>query len=231
MALIVLGDGQQRSGSIGGTTYSHNRFGAYIRSRSIPVNPNTDRQVASRNAVRNLTIAWQNVLTQVQRDGWKTYGDNVPWINKLGQVVTLTGLNHYVRTNALLILCGLTRLDQAPAIFNLASAEALLSAVASEATQNYLIAYDDTAGWCSEDGAHQFFEIGLPQNGGVQFFNGPWRYADKVDGDSIAPPTSPATVAAPFPFAAGQRLWIRSRIIRADGRLSQFAQTNFLGVA
>jgi hypothetical protein len=231
MALVVLPEGQQRSGSAGGTTWSRNRHGAYIRNRSVPVNPNTDRQVAARNAVRQLTIAWQNTLTQAQRDAWKVYADNIPWQNKLGQVTTLTGLNHYVRCNQLLVLTGATRVDDAPAIFNLGQAEQALSAVASEATQNLLVAFDDAAPWCSEDNAHQFLEVGLPQNGGVQFFNGPWRYADKVDGDSTTPPTSPATVAAPFPFAEGQRMWLRSRIVRADGRLSEFAQVNFLAVS
>ena len=53
---VVLPEGQQRSGSIGGATWSHNSSGAYIRARSIPVNPNTDRQNAVRVAVRNLAI-------------------------------------------------------------------------------------------------------------------------------------------------------------------------------
>ena len=64
MALIRYAEGQQRSGSIGASVYSHNRYGAYIRARSVPVNPNTDRQVAIRNAIRALTIAWGNTPGQ-----------------------------------------------------------------------------------------------------------------------------------------------------------------------
>lgn len=77
MTLIRFAEGQQRSGSIGATVHSHNRFGQYIRARSVPVNPNTARQVIARNAARSIMIAWQNTLTQDQRDAWNVYAANL----------------------------------------------------------------------------------------------------------------------------------------------------------
>jgi len=233
MALIVLPEGTQISGSIGGTTYSHNRYGAYKRNRSIPVNPNTDRQVTVRNFMTLLSIAWQNVLTQDQRDAWNVYALNVTWKNKLNQTVHLTGLAHYVRSNVPRLLCNLARIDDAPVIFNLATTEQDLGCTASEATQLLILTFDDTADWCSEDGAFQIFYMGLPQNGGIAFFGGPWRKLLCLAGDSMSPQVSPAAGQAPpnWPFAEGQRLWIQSRVGRADGRLSEFAQVNFLAAA
>lgn len=229
MALVRFAEGQQRSGSIGGSTYSHNRHGAYIRARSVPVNPNTDRQVVIRNAARALAIAWENTLTQAERDAWETYAANVAWLNKLGDPVHLTGLNHYLRSNTISVSQGRTRIDTAPVIFNLAAAELALSGSASEATQQLTIAYDDTETWANEAGAFQFFYMGLPQNSGIAFFGGPYRYVNVADGST--PAVSPGIFAAPFPFAQGQRIWIRSRILRADGRLSEFAVQNFLAAA
>ncbi len=229
MALIKFAEGQQRSGSLGGSVYSHNRFGQYIRSRSTPVNPNTDRQVAVRNAVRSLTIAWQNTLTQVQRDAWETYASNVTWSNKFGDSVNLTGLNHYVRSNTPRLQFGFARVDAAPTVFNLATAELALSVTASEATQKISAAFDDTAVWATEAGAFQFFYAGLPQNGGIAFFGGPYRSYTRVLGAD--PAVSPIVSDTPFPFAEGNRIWVRTRISRADGRLSEFAQVNFLGTA
>lgn len=229
MALVVLPEGTQISGSIGGTVWSHNRFGAYKRNRSIPVNPNTDRQVAVRNAVRALMVAWENTLTQPQRDAWEVYADNVPWQNRLGQSVKLTGSNMYVRTNTILLQLGKTRIDVAPVIFTLAAAELALSVTASEATQQLTIAYDDGEPWANEAGAFQFFFMGLPQNANKTFFGAPFRYINLADG--ATPAVSPGIFAAPFPFAEGQRIWVQSRIIRADGRLSTFARVNFLGAA
>ncbi len=226
MTLVVLPEGTQRSGSSGGTTWSRNRFGAYVRNRSVPVNPNTDRQVAVRNAVRSITIAWQNTLTQTQRDAWEVYASNIPWQNKLGQSVTLTGLNHYLRSNTPLVQNGIARVDIAPVIFNLATAELALTATASEGTQDLTIDGDAGAAWIGEAGAWQFYFMGLPQNGAIKFFGGPYRQLTAVPG--AGPPPFPVVIAAAFPFAEGQRIWIRSRIARADGRLSEFAIFNFL---
>lgn len=228
MALVVHPEGTQVSGSIGGTTYSHNRSGAYRRNRSVPVNPNTDRQVAVRNAVRSIAIAWDLTLSQIQRNAWETYAKNITWKNRLGQDIKLTGLNHFIRSNTISVAVGKGRIDAAPVIFELAAAELGLSVTASEATQQYTIAYDDTAPWENEPGAFQFFYGGIPQNAGIAFFGGPYRYINLADGS--VPGLSPVAFAAPFPFAAGQRLWVRSRILRADGRLSEFAQVNFLAV-
>lgn len=229
--LIVLPGGTQMSGSEGGTVYSRNRFGAYRRNRSDPVNPNTDRQVTVRNIVRSLTIAWQNTLTQLQRDAWDVYGANIDWMNHLGQSVKLTGLNHYIRSNTPRLQASMARVDDGPVIFNLATAELALACTASEATQQGSITFDPTAPWGSEDGAAEIFYGGLPKNGSIKFFGGPWRLIGPTLGDSGVPPVSPALVNWPFPFAEGNRLWLRSRITRADGRLSEFARVNFLAAA
>lgn len=231
MALVVLPEGQQRSGKQGGMVWSHNAGGPYARNRAIPVNPNTDRQVAVRNATRFLAIAWDQTLTQAQRDAWDTYGLNVPWTNRLGQSILLTGLNHYIRCNAPLLISGLTRIDAAPAIFLLAAAEQALAVTASEAAQQLSVGFDATAPWANEAGGFQFAYMGVPQNGSRKFFGGPWRLADVIVGDNVAPPASPVLMAVPWPIAAGQRIWVRTRVARADGRLSEFAQVNFLSAA
>lgn len=229
MALVVHPEGTQVSGSIGGTTFSHNRFGAYKRNRSIPVNPNTDRQVAVRNAVKALSIAWQNTLTQAQRDAWEVYAKNVAWQSKLGTSVYLTGLNHYIRSNTPRLQWGIARVDAAPTIFTLATPELALAVTASEATQDLTIDGNAAADWIGEADAWQFFSMGLPQNASIAFFNGPFRNLTAVPG--AGPPPFPVVIAAAFPFAEGQRIWVRSRIARGDGRLSEFAQINFLAAA
>lgn len=226
MALIRFAEGQQRSGSIGATVYSHNRSGAYIRPRTVPVNPNTALQVQARNAARSLTIAWQNDLTQLQRDAWAVYSQNIGWLNKLGDPITLTGLNHYLRTNAINVGLGFGRIDDAPIIFNLAAAELELSGSGVAATQLLTIGFDDNLDWATEPGAFQHFYMGLPQNSGIGFFGGPWRYLTSVAG--VTPAVSPKVATASFQFATDHRIWIRSRTMRADGRMSEFAETNFL---
>lgn len=229
MALVVLPEGQQRSGKQGGIVWSHNRSGAYVRARSIPVNPNTDRQAAVRNAVRSIAIAWETVLTQVQRDAWDVYAANVNWVNPLGQTIKLTGINHFIRSNTPRVISAIARVDAAPVIFDIAAADLELAATASEATQDLTINGDAAGLWIGEANAWQFYYMGLPQNASRTFFGGPYRFLTAVPG--AGPPPFPIVIAAQFPFADGQRIWVRSRVARGDGRLSEFAQTNFLGAA
>lgn len=230
-ALVRLQEGQQRSGSIGGTTWSHNRNGAYIRARSVPVNPNTARQVAVRNAVRSIAIAWDIILTQALRDAWDVYAANVSWTNKFGDAINLTGLNHFIRSNTPRVISGIARVDAAPTDFDLGTAELELTATASEATQDLTINGQDPVEdpWIGIAGAWQFYYMGIPQNGSRKFFGGPYRLLTAVPG--AGPPPFPVVIAGQFPFAEGQRLWLRSRIARADGRLSEFAEVNFLAIA
>lgn len=234
MALIRFAEGQQRSGSIGATVYSHNRSGAYIRARSVPVNPATDRQIAARNRMDYLVDAWKTTLTQAQRDAWEQYAAGTPWLNKLGDSIYLTGLNMYVRTNTLVLQAGGTDIDTAPGVLGVAAAEQDLAVVASEAAHTLSVSYDDTADWCDLAGAYQLVYMGAPVNPGIKFFGGPYRFAKAIAGDDIAPPSSPEVIPTgdvPWTFVEGQRIWVRTRIVLDDGRVSPFAQANFLAVA
>lgn len=231
MALIRFPEGQQRSGSAGGTVYSHNRYGAYIRARSIPVNPNTPRQVAVRARMQSLSIAWQTVLTPAQRDAWEVYGSNVSWQNKFGETVHLPGLNHFVRSNAALLQAGIAQVNDAPTIFTLATPEIALEVTGSEGTQVVTVSFLDTMPWCAEDDAFQSVFVGLPKNPSTNFFGGPWRFAGVILGDSAAPIVSPQTVPSPYPIAESQKVWVRTRIGRADGRLSEVTSAVFLCAA
>ena len=216
------------SGSIGGTTYSHNRYGQYMRGRVVPVNPNSERQDAVRAVFADLAQRWLSTLTTAQRAAWNNYGANVAVKDKLGQDIYLSGLNHYIRSNTALIQAGLTRVDIGPTVFTLPETDPALDAGASEATQNLAVVFDDGLDWVDIDEAALLVHVGLPQNPTINFFGGPYRYAGKIEGDSITPPTTPATVGSPFTIAEDQKIFVRARIVLADGRLSNFFECTFL---
>ena len=56
--------------------------------------------------------------------------------------------------------------------------------------------------------------------GTINFFKGPYQFAARINGDGTTPPTSPAVIASPFPFSAGQRVFTRIVVVRVDGRVS-----------
>lgn len=221
----------QASGSLSGTTFSHNRFGQYTRNRSIPVNPNTSRQQTIRSILTFASAAWSALLTQAQRDQWDVYAAAVPVINKLGDTVYLTGFNWWVASAVARYQAGLTPVAAGPATLVLPDTDPTLSFTASEATQALTITFDDTLTWCDEDNAGLTIFVGQPLSGTRVFFNGPFRYADKIPGSSLTPPTSTTTIDSPFVFQEGQKLFIQCRILRGDGRNSSFFKASAVAAA
>jgi len=108
------------SGSIGGTTYSHNKGGMYARARIIPPDKQSDPQLVWRPIWKALTLLW-STLTEPERESWRVYASQVPRTNNLGQVKALSGHQHFFRSNAVRYgFYNSTELVRtAPAIFNI----------------------------------------------------------------------------------------------------------------
>lgn len=212
--------GGQASGSVGGVTASHNRFGTYLRNRSVPVNPNSSRQQVARNRFTTAAGRWSSILTQAQRDAWILYADNVDWINRIGQTVNLTGLNMYLRSVTAELAAALPIVDDGPTTFSLPDIDPAYGATISEATQLISVSFDNTEAWANEDDAALLIEMSIPQGAGRTFLSPQSRVAGAILGDSTTPPTSPTTLAVPFAVAEGQKVNVSARVIRADGRVS-----------
>lgn len=99
MALIKSTILAQISGSINGTTFAHNRGGAYARNRSLPSNPGTDRQDQVRTAMASISTAWRDTLDDAERALWRNYGQNLSVINRLGDTISLSGIAAFNRVN------------------------------------------------------------------------------------------------------------------------------------
>lgn len=208
----------QSSGSVGGATFAHNQGGLYIRARSIPTNPSSAFQVAVRNNMATLSNAWSNILTAAQRAAWTTYAANVTLVNALGDAIHVSGIAMYNRTNTPRLQAGVSRLDAAPTTFNLGSfTNPTITCVAS--TGNLSIAFTNTDSWATAVGGYMLVYASRPQSPGINFFNGPYRFTGKIAG-AVTPPTSPVTLATPFPVVAGQKVFFDVRVSQVDGRLS-----------
>lgn len=222
MALVKYGGGIiQMSGSIAGNTHARNRYGNYIRAKTKPINPNTALQVAVRSAIAALTSRWSQILTAAQRTAWNLYASSVAMKNKLGEVVYLSGFNHYIRSNMISQVQGITLSDVGPTIFELPAKDPTFAIEASESTQIITCTYDDTMDWDNETGGYLFVFQGQPQNPQRNFFAGPWRYMDKVTGVTGTPEPSPLLGGTVFAITEPQRQFCYARILRADGRLSE----------
>lgn len=209
----------QASGSIGGFTAARNRAGMYFRARAKPVDPGSTLQQTMRAIMQAASIAWHQTLTEAQRTAWETYASNVPVINRLGDPIYLTGMAHYIRSRTAAAYYSLTPVADAPTIFNLATFTPVTVSI-SEATQQMSVIFLNTDDWANEDDAAMLIAQSKPVNPTVNYFKGPFVRRGKIDGDSVTPPTSPASFTSAYAVVEGQRFFAFVRAIRADGRLS-----------
>ncbi|GAI82401.1 unnamed protein product, partial [marine sediment metagenome] len=119
MALAKYGGGLiELRGSIAGNTYSRNRYGAYVRARTKPINPDTPLQTQVRSALAWSVEHWFSSASPDQRIAWGDYADKVNMLNKLGEVMRLSGYNHFVRSNSIRKRNADTIVLPGPTIFN-----------------------------------------------------------------------------------------------------------------
>lgn len=110
--------GGATSGKLGPAVASRNKGGQYLRSRVVPSGATpTPNQEVIRNAIRSVVPSWQS-LTQVQRDGWNTYGTNVPTVDVLGDTINLSGQNWFVGCNVLRQQAVLSQISNPPTTFD-----------------------------------------------------------------------------------------------------------------
>lgn len=211
--------GAQLSGALGGIVASHNRGGTYLRERATPVNPGTPFQEVVRAIMGSLAIAWRTTLTEAQRAAWDTYSVNVQLPNAIGDPVNVGGLSMYVRSNVPRMQAGFDRIDDAPTIFDLSELNPA-TGTSDIPNQEIDVAFDENDPWVNDDEGLLLVRISRPVSPTINFFKGPYRFAGAVEGDSVTPPTSPAAITAPFPFVAGQKLFLELRSSMGDGRLS-----------
>jgi len=161
----------------------------------------------------------ESPMTDTIRGAWETYAASVNWNNALGEVVKLTGFNHFVRSNAALITAGGSLVTAGPTDLGLPPADPTFAVTASVAANKLSIVFDNTMDWAGEVGGFLSVEMGQPQNATRNFFAGPYRNAGGVAG-AAEPPSSPQVLDPPFTLVEGQKVWCRARIIRADARCS-----------
>lgn len=95
----------QISGRIGGSVFSHNRGGAYVRNGAIPVKVVSDKALLLKASTTAAVQAW-SALSAASRLQWETYAKANPTVNRLGALITLTGQNCYVGLNSRLLYAG-----------------------------------------------------------------------------------------------------------------------------
>lgn len=223
MASVQFGGGVTGMlGSIAGSTFSQNRWGYYVRPRTPPVDPASARQLAARARIGFLAEQWRETpVTDAMRIAWGVYAASVSAKGRFGQDITITGFNAFIAGNSVKLLNGSDFVENGPTVLGLPAQDPLF-AVALSVANGITVTFDDTFEWADEDDAYMSIEIGQPQSPSRNFFGGPYRFHAGIAGDAITAPTSPdgPTAVTAWTLILGQKLWVRARILRADGRVS-----------
>ena len=209
----------QASGSLAGLTFSHTRGSKYIKARTTPTNPSSQRQGIVRTAMGVLGPVWGQTLTQSQRDGWRLYGANVTSTNKIGETIHLTGQQHFTRINIPRIQIGEAIQENAPTIFDLGTFTAPTISIITASGQDIKINFNNGDDWAIAADGFMIVYAGRPTSTGEEFFRGPWRFAGIIEGD-VAPPASPATLLSPWLVSPDEIMWVKIRVMQTDSRLS-----------
>lgn len=193
-----------QSGSIAGTTHSHNRAGQYTRNRRSPVQPvGTGRRAFIRSAFGAASTAY-GALTTSQQAAWQTYADSHPIVDSLGQSIKLTGHQMYVSINTQLHNVGQAA-SSVPPVSSATAAPVITVYTAVAATGVVTITMTASGG----AGDWILVAFARPQSGGRSQVSAFWQ-ADVLPGNSLGNATEGAKVVAQFgALVAGQRLFLK----------------------
>lgn len=205
----------QIRGSIGGSTYSQNRYGVYIRTRSIPTVVHTEYTENIRNAFTAATKAWRN-LDAEQKSAWALYAENNKVYDNFGEQQVLTGHGMFVKTNTLLkALVNKINLlppgKAAPSAVPAYTLEVTNDTVGK--TSSFAITFDNPWGDLYPDHA-LYVSIAVVDSFGRRIQTNMWKYLslEALQGIDSRVLLNSSLIARGLQHIEGSVLWVRLRI-------------------
>lgn len=101
------------SGKIGGHVAAKNRAGAYLRTKTTPVNPSSTFQQNARGILGALSSQWSG-LTAAQRESFNKAVSQFAKTDIFGDLKNPSGINLFVKLNSNLINTGQAQITAAP---------------------------------------------------------------------------------------------------------------------
>jgi len=191
------------SGSIAGTTYSHNRAGQYTRSRRTPVQGiGSPRRAAIKAAFSAASSAWASLTAALQL-AWGAFAAQNPYTDSLGQSIKLTGHQMFVAINTQLQNMGLPISSVVPL------ATAVWGPVLTTLTAVHAGAVTLTMGGGGAVTDHLLIAMSPPQSGGVTFTNNFSQIGTALGNLATAQVLTAAYIGQFGSLTAGQRVFYR----------------------
>lgn len=199
-AIVVDGRGK-----VGGHVASKNRYGAYLRTKVTPVNPQTAKQVNVRARLSGLAQDWRG-LTAAQRLAYNNAVSDYKKTNIFGDIQNPTGFNLFVLLNMNLLNIGEAQqstppLPGSPAAITSASLVSDVSDAKIEITFAPAVGLDN----------HYIVKATPALSAGKSFVKSEYRQIDVLDNADASPVNLMAAWSAVFGAApaAGTKIFVQ----------------------
>jgi hypothetical protein len=227
MAKIKLNIASAISGKSGGTVYSRNRGGAYMKAWSMPINPNTPAQSVQRQKFSSLSSSWKS-LTDTQRLTWDTGTNNFPQIDRLGDTFYLSGQGFYMQCNRNLQAIRQALISVCPAPVTIVTPSLETGTAFTTSTASVAFTPDPL-----DATSYMIIECSAAKSAGVRFQG---RSAFKIIDVAQALDVSPADIFNGYnavygvgSLQAGARVFVRVSIVdSSNGLKSDSEQTSYI---
>lgn len=214
MALVKYGPAiADARGSVGGTVFTRNRFGAVMKQRTTPKYSGYDKQVEMTTLMTQLASSWATALTVSEREAFNNAALLFTVPNALGEQVHLTGMQFFIKCNMLLTLTDQVVITVPPATAIAPAPTLTLAHTPATGIECTAIGiWDNTAAdklLCSVSAP-------LPQT--VNYFKGPWARTWGQNGSYFS--ILPALMLPSVELQVDTRMFGRWRVVNADGSAS-----------
>lgn len=170
------------SGSIAGTTYSRNRYGAYTRNRTRPVVSTSTAAINQKAIFGDISRSWQG-LSAANKQAWKDWAAQNPVIDRLGVSQVLAPNVAYMKCAVTLQAFGVAPYDNPP---NKPAPITIIPASVSATTtpQALSITLSDTD--LPDDIGLQIYGV-APGSSGVNYVENLMKLVSKVTAGTASP--------------------------------------------
>ncbi len=193
------------SGSVGGTVFSHNRYGQYMRFRAIPTISTTQYAMAAKASFTAASQAFQDLSTS-EKLAWETWARTNPVSDRLGNQQVLTGHASFVGMHCRASVYGATPLSEPPTD----PAPAPLTSISLTADigiGNVEIAFTVTPTGAND---HLWIDAAVTDSKGITYVANLLRHIHESPGAAASPYVIEAFVTGRFgALQVGQTLHVR----------------------
>lgn len=223
MALYKFGITGELRGSIGGITFSRNKAGAVIRSKTKNNFVKPLLKIKIMNIFGYLSNYWNTTLDDTQRGDWEDYAGLTPLTNSLHETYYMSGLNAFIRANSIGIKISQPIIEEAPItggftpVGTIVPAQIATNCVAQsiEISEAALPAFDHSV----SDDCIIVFQCPCCYKG-KNFIFFKERFIGSIIGDSGAPPAPPWLFNVVWPIFIGGIIGLVFRRLDPVGKYS-----------